>query len=591
MALNRYYEDELAYLRDLGDMFARENPKLAGFLSRKASDPDVERLLEGFAFLTANLRQRLDDDLPELVHGLLRLIWPPYLQPIAPTTTLCFRQTGGGDGAPTQVPRGTQVRSRPIDDTSCPFVTCYPLDVLPLDVTRVELESTATACELTATVTALPQAGFSAFAGRPLRLHFSTDRDPLVGRTLYLWMRRHLRRVLVRDGDATLLTLPPGCVAPVGFGVDEAVLSQPQNAVEGFRLLQEYLLVPQKFLYVDLAGLGPVADTTARALDIVFVFDRPMPQQVRVSRDAVRVNCTPAVNLFAASGTPIHVDVAKTEYRVTPLEGDALSIHDITQVAGFVQGASERIDYVPFESFRHDLPGHDLPGSPTGGTAGRAYFRTRITPAVVGRRIDHYISFVSRLDLRVSPAAETVSIELTCSNGRLAERLPVGAVDQPGLNTPSGLTFENIARVTGEVPPPLADGLLWRLVASLACNFNSIADITTLKQLIATFDFRAVQDEQARRRLELLLDGLERFEHGTGDVVMRGVPVRVRHFTLVCQESKVGGEAEMFLLGCVLERMLSAFATVNSVHQFAIRGSEGNVQFAWPPRRGTAEPL
>ncbi|MDQ0509447.1 type VI secretion system baseplate subunit TssF [Ancylobacter amanitiformis] len=581
MALNRYYEDELAYLRDLGDMFARENPKLAGFLSRKASDPDVERLLEGFAFLTANLRQRLDDDLPELVHGLLRLVWPAYLRPIPPTTTLCFHQVGGGDGAPICVPRGTEVRSRPLDGTTCPFMTCYPLDVLPLDITRVDLENTATAAELSTTLSALRQAGFSALADRPLRLHFSADRDPLVGRTLYLWMQRHLRRIVVRAGDETLLTLPPGAVSPVGFSVDEAVLAQEQNAVEGFRLLQEYLLLPQKYLYVDISGLAPVAATTARTLELVFVFDRPLPPQVRVSREAVRVNCTPAVNLFPAAGTPIHVDVAKTEYRVSPLDGDPLSIHAVTQVAGFVQGSSQRIDYVPFESFRHDLPGH----------GGGAYYRARITPSVVGRRIDHYISFVNALDRRVLPAAETVSIELTCSSGRLAERLPVGSIDQPGMNTPNGLAFENIAQVTGEVAPPLEDGLLWRLVASLACNFNSIADVGTFKQLIATFDFRAVPDEQARRRLELLLDGLERFEHGTGDMVMRGVPVRIRHYTLVCQESKVGGEAEMFLFGCVVERMLSAFATVNSMHQFAIRGSETNVRYEWPPRRGTAQPL
>ena len=84
MAFNRYYEDELAYLRDLGDLFAHENPTLAGFLSREASDPDVERLLEGFAFLTARLRQKLDDELPEAVHGLMEIVWPHYLRPVPP---------------------------------------------------------------------------------------------------------------------------------------------------------------------------------------------------------------------------------------------------------------------------------------------------------------------------------------------------------------------------------------------------------------------------------------------------------------------------------------------------------------------------
>lgn len=53
MSLNAHYQDELSYLRELGQEFARANPKLAGFLAREANDPDVERLLEGFAFSVA----------------------------------------------------------------------------------------------------------------------------------------------------------------------------------------------------------------------------------------------------------------------------------------------------------------------------------------------------------------------------------------------------------------------------------------------------------------------------------------------------------------------------------------------------------
>lgn len=60
MSFRGYYEDELAYLRDLGEAFGRANPAIAGLLSRQETDPDVERLLEGFAFLTGRLRERLD---------------------------------------------------------------------------------------------------------------------------------------------------------------------------------------------------------------------------------------------------------------------------------------------------------------------------------------------------------------------------------------------------------------------------------------------------------------------------------------------------------------------------------------------------
>ena len=68
MSLKSKFRDELDYLRRLGRVFSRNNPQLARFLGEEASDPDVERLLEGFAFLTARLRLKIEDDFPELTH-------------------------------------------------------------------------------------------------------------------------------------------------------------------------------------------------------------------------------------------------------------------------------------------------------------------------------------------------------------------------------------------------------------------------------------------------------------------------------------------------------------------------------------------
>ena len=61
--LNSHYQNELAQLRRLANEFAQTNPALAPLLGiDSASDPDVERLLEGVAFLTGMVRQRLDDE-------------------------------------------------------------------------------------------------------------------------------------------------------------------------------------------------------------------------------------------------------------------------------------------------------------------------------------------------------------------------------------------------------------------------------------------------------------------------------------------------------------------------------------------------
>ncbi len=45
-------------------------------------DPYVERLFGGVAFSMERLREKIDDDLPELTEGLVSMLWPHYLRTI-----------------------------------------------------------------------------------------------------------------------------------------------------------------------------------------------------------------------------------------------------------------------------------------------------------------------------------------------------------------------------------------------------------------------------------------------------------------------------------------------------------------------------
>ena len=89
-----YYDQELRYLNEAGQEFARAFPQRARFLEitqRDDRDPYVERLFEGFAFLTGRVRQKLDDELPELTQSLLGLLWPHFLRPVPPLSILEFQ--------------------------------------------------------------------------------------------------------------------------------------------------------------------------------------------------------------------------------------------------------------------------------------------------------------------------------------------------------------------------------------------------------------------------------------------------------------------------------------------------------------------
>ena len=93
--MNRdYYQRELNALRELAKEFAVAHPALASRLSGTSPDPDVERILEGVAFLTGSVREKLDDDFPELAQTLTQLIYPHYLRPLPATTIMEFKQIG-----------------------------------------------------------------------------------------------------------------------------------------------------------------------------------------------------------------------------------------------------------------------------------------------------------------------------------------------------------------------------------------------------------------------------------------------------------------------------------------------------------------
>ena len=92
---SKFYQSELAFLRATGSAYAEAHPQAAGFLSGRGNDPDVERLLEGFAFLAARIRERLEDGLPEVTHDLTELLLPQYLRPLPAATVVEFTPLQG----------------------------------------------------------------------------------------------------------------------------------------------------------------------------------------------------------------------------------------------------------------------------------------------------------------------------------------------------------------------------------------------------------------------------------------------------------------------------------------------------------------
>src|SRR5690349_25089297 len=83
--LLRYYNQELVHLREGGAEFARQFPKIAARLGMdgiEVTDPYVERLLEGVAFMAARVQLKIDAEFPRFTQRLLEIVYPNYLAPM-----------------------------------------------------------------------------------------------------------------------------------------------------------------------------------------------------------------------------------------------------------------------------------------------------------------------------------------------------------------------------------------------------------------------------------------------------------------------------------------------------------------------------
>ena len=107
--LLRYYKNELTYLRRMGGEFARQYPRVAERLELgrdECADPQVERLIESFAFLTARLQRDLEGELPEITTALLGVLYPQLVNPVPPMAVARFEM----DPALHESPSGFPIR-------------------------------------------------------------------------------------------------------------------------------------------------------------------------------------------------------------------------------------------------------------------------------------------------------------------------------------------------------------------------------------------------------------------------------------------------------------------------------------------------
>jgi type VI secretion system protein ImpG len=579
--LKNYFLDELLFMRELSKEFSAANPDVAHYLSEQSRDPDVERMLEGFAFLAGRVRQQLDDEFPQLTHGLTRMLWPHYLRVVPSMAILEFQPVMQALRQSQALPRGTVVQSVDVDGTACRFRTSHDVLLHPLTIEEATIETRTNGnARLKLVLKLWNQAKIETLSLERLRLFLHGD--PVLTHALALHLHRHVEEIRAGVGDAVLdradapyRTLT---VEPSGFAEDQALLPYPPASHPAFRLLQEYFSLPEKFLFVDLVGLEGL--TTVPGSDRIVIdvrFDRALPPTLRPSKDNVRLYCAPIVNLFEHEGDPLRIDRSQTDYRVRPSGSNPFhyEVFSIDQVQAFAPGVSEPRPVPDFYGFTHGL-----------GRPPATYYFPSLRPSVVDDRVDAYVSFVDQSGTDLPLEAETVMFGLTCTNRRLPEALRLGDIKVATDSSPAFVQFRNITIPTPSVAPPLGGELHWRLISHLSLNYLSLVDVSALRGVLELYNYRALRDPQAARSNARRLEGLHAIRSEPANALVDGALVRGSAITLDVLEDRFSGDGDLYLFATLLNEFLSLHGTLNAFTQFNVHGLQSGETLSWPHRIG-----
>ena len=605
-------------MRDMGGEFARDFPKIAARLnlgSLEVADPYVERLLEGFAFLAARVQLKLEAEFPTFTQSLLQMVYPHYMAPTPAMAVVRFNPDAGLLSMPQGVvlPAGTELRSLlgTEDQTNCEFRTAHAVQLLPVEITEAEYIASSAAVSAMGlpdqrSVKAAIRLRLRSTGGVPFnkvtleKLTFFLGGPENARLRLYEQLVANVASVYVRPTERPLPwqeRLPSSAISAVGFEPDEALLPLAPQSFDGYRLLQEYYAMPERFLFVELDGLDRSAiRCSGTELDIVFLLNRSEPSlSAGFGPDYLALFCTPVVNLFPKRSDRINLSEREVEHMVVPDRMRPLDyeVFAVRGVEGFAADGSPPQPFMPFYA------ANDLSRNPDH----RSYYILRREPRLLSQRArqrgprSSYLgheTFISLVDPEQAPFSHTLrqlGLDLLCTNRDLALSMPVGK-QHTDFTIASNAPVASIRCLIGPTAPKPCRGegdYAWRFISHLGLNYLSLVDTDDTQGAAAIRELLRLYIPSATSTHARQLEGLQSVNSspivrripGAGPVAAgRGLQLKI-----TMDEAAFGG-AGGILLAAVLDRFFAKYVSINGFTETVMCSQERGEVMRWPMRLG-----
>ena len=557
------YQTELQALNENAREFAKKYPALAPHLAGSSNDPDVERILQGTAFLSAGIQDRLDTDFPEFAQSILRLVAPDYLKEIPATTIIEFKPRNILNNAVT-IKKYSKLDSQKVQGVSCRFQTSSNVMVHPLTINACELNQVGNSSELDIIINNTSLSNTEVYIDE-LPIHLSGDY--VNASQLYYLLTQKLESVSIVHGNNTI-SLPEANLASMGWSEEFDLLENNKTSLNSYRHLQEYFINKYKFLFVNLKGLNKDI-ALPKAFKLRFKLTENT-ENIQVNINSFKLFCSPAINLFDTTAEPIPLDHKNSDLVLNPIRNtnNQHTIYSVLDVQGQNRRSTKKTQYIDFSlnaKQQSQLPVYELIQKSSNNNDSASVLR---------------VSYPKGLDL---PMREVLTTNIRCSNGPLTQQLKIGDIN---INTPDVadlVSFKNVSAVSEYIPPQTDGKILWSLLAHLTVNYLPITDISNLRVLLNLYNPTNHADAKEQAANKKRIDSLKMINVKKTEKLLKGYLVRGEKIELEVDGAGFASQGDLYLFGELLSKLFTQFCDINSFVELAIINENTGEQLTWQP--------
>lgn len=553
--MKSYFDAQMQLLQDDVKQFALKYPEHARHLNLDSlddRDPNVERLLEGFAYLTGRIQQSIDHDTSMMTETLLETVSPSALL-ATPSKAIaqCLYKSNDNEKQVTEIGSKDLFISACVgsEKTACKFLVeenqiIYPVSIVNLEQIikdnnkyelKIELLIDENSCE---------------FSMPSLKLFINGEIEQRLA-FLHALMHECHRVDLTYEQKLYSISLRHTVL-------DENKLSASDPF--GIELLKDFFCFRDKFFFIEVLNPHSLVFQAGKTIELCFELKQAIGFEFGAQLNPILLGCVPIINSFQHMAEPLN---ALNERPMLPLLLDAdrrqsICLQELLQIES--QFARDlKIKYVPFYAYQQ-------------GLNNIIYYRLQRP------RSD---SVLHHILLSGSHAHEDQCLSVTtkATNSYYPRKyLSIGSIELQQNNQDSDIVGTNITRPTNYYPAITEQAYFWRLIGVLSENYKTLSDRSYFLDMLHVHDLFNKNYNKIEAICEIELTPKQIFRKG---VLGSGLA-----FTFKIDDLAFINAHEIYLFGLTLHMFLLHHIQINHFLETCIEGQHELTKFVWLSEHG-----